>query len=59
MILMGVNQFGVTIYKIEDGLFYCTAIIEAGVEIEATIKTAKPENITIQTLLKEQSNESS
>lgn len=54
MILMGVNQFGVIIYKIEDGLFYCTAIIEAGVEIEATIKTAKPENITIQRLLMEQ-----
>lgn len=59
MQLIGINQFGVTIYKIEDGLFYCTAIIEAGVNIEATIKTAKPENITIQRLLKEQQKESS
>ena len=53
MKLMGVNQFGVTIYKIKDGEFYCTGIIEAGLEIEGTIKTAKPENITIQRLLKE------
>lgn len=53
MILMGVNQFGITIYKIEDGLFYCTAIIEAGVEIEGTIKTSAPEKVTIQRLLKE------
>ncbi len=51
MQLIGVNQFGVTVYLIKEGEYYCTAYIDNSTFIEATLKAKKPENITIQMVL--------
>jgi len=57
MELIGINQYGVTIYKIEDGLFHCTYQVSNESYIEATIKTDKPESITLNVLMRKE-NES-
>ena len=53
MQLIGTNQYGVTVYKIEEGFFYFTAYIDASTFLEVSFKTKTPERVTIQRLLKE------
>ena len=51
MQLIGVNQYGVTIYKVRSGEYFCTANIDNETYLEATIKTKNPNTITIKKLL--------
>ena len=53
MQLKGTNQYGVTVYEVEPNLYYFTGYIDSSTFLEVTFKTAKPEKVTIQRLLKE------